>query len=99
MSGLSIDGVGVSLLGRRVVDDVSITIPAGHWLTVVGPNGAGKSTLLRALAGAVPYDGRIELDGVRLTDLRARQELLFERRRQGRIAQHAAHHLPAVVQA
>jgi cobalamin transport system ATP-binding protein len=73
MSGLMIDRVSVSLLGRRVVDDVTLTLPAGHWLTVVGPNGAGKSTLLRAIAGAVPHDGRIELDGLPLTDVRSRQ--------------------------
>jgi len=73
MSGLSLDRVSVSLLGNRVVDEVTLAIPAGHWLTVVGPNGAGKSTLLRAIAGALDHDGRVELDGVRLTDLRSRQ--------------------------
>jgi iron complex transport system ATP-binding protein len=73
MSGLTLDRVSVSLLGRRVVDDVTLTLPAGHWLTVVGPNGAGKSTLLRAIAGAVPHDGRIELAGLPLADLRSRQ--------------------------
>ena len=73
MSGLSIDRVGVSLLGHRVLDDVTLTIPGGHWLTVVGPNGAGKSTLLRAIAGVLAHDGRVELDGVRLGDLGSRQ--------------------------
>ncbi|MGH3483863.1 MAG: ABC transporter ATP-binding protein [Nocardioidaceae bacterium] len=73
MNGLTLTEVGVSLLGRRVVDDVTLTVPAGHWLTVVGPNGAGKSTLLRAVAGAVPHDGRIAHDDVPLADLRSRQ--------------------------
>jgi iron complex transport system ATP-binding protein len=73
VTGLTIDQVGVTLLGRQVVDDVTLTVPAGHWVTVVGPNGAGKSTLLRAVAGAVAHDGRIELEGVPLADLRSRQ--------------------------
>jgi iron complex transport system ATP-binding protein len=73
MNGLTIDRVSVSLLGARVVDDVTLTLPAGHWLTVVGPNGAGKSSLLRAIAGVVPHDGRIDLDGLPLADLRSRQ--------------------------
>jgi iron complex transport system ATP-binding protein len=73
MSGLTVTRVGVWLLGRRVVEDVTLTVPAGSWLTLVGPNGAGKSTLLRAVAGSVAHDGRIELDGVRVADLRSRE--------------------------
>jgi iron complex transport system ATP-binding protein len=73
VTGLRVDRVGVALLGRRVVDDVTLTVPAGSWLTLVGPNGAGKSTLLRAVAGSVAHDGRIEWDGVRLAGLRSRE--------------------------
>jgi iron complex transport system ATP-binding protein len=73
VTGLRIDRAGVTLLGRRVVDDVTLTVPAGSWLTLVGPNGAGKSTLLRAVAGSVAHDGRIEWDGVRLVGQRSRE--------------------------
>ena len=38
---------------------------AGEWLTLIGPNGAGKSTLLRAIAGLVPFEGSIGLEGLR----------------------------------
>jgi iron complex transport system ATP-binding protein len=72
-SGLTIARVSVALLGRTVVDDVTLTIPAGSWLTLVGPNGAGKSTLLRAVAGSVAHDGRIEFDDTRLRSLRSRE--------------------------
>jgi molybdate transport system ATP-binding protein len=32
-------------------------------VAVIGPNGAGKSTLLRALAGIIPHEGDVEVDG------------------------------------
>lgn len=35
---------------RRAVDDVSIDVPAGAFVSIFGPNGAGKTTLLRILS-------------------------------------------------
>ncbi|MFC3703895.1 ABC transporter ATP-binding protein [Devosia honganensis] len=46
------------------VDDVSITIPEGHFVSLLGPSGCGKTTTLRMLAGFVPPDeGEIAVDG------------------------------------
>ncbi len=42
---------------------VSLTVPAGMRVALVGPNGAGKSTVLKAIAGLIPYEGRIEIFG------------------------------------
>jgi iron complex transport system ATP-binding protein len=53
---------------RRVLADVDLNAPAGSITCVIGPNGAGKSTLLYAIAGLLPYRGRIDLGG---RDLRA----------------------------
>lgn len=54
MTGISIKGVTVRYSGVTALDDVTLDVPAGEWLSIVGPNGAGKTTLLRAIAAAVP---------------------------------------------
>jgi iron complex transport system ATP-binding protein len=46
-----------------VVDDVSLTLHAGEWVSLVGPNGAGKSSLLKAVAGLAPAEGQVILLG------------------------------------
>ena len=56
-------GLQVALAGTSVLHDVNVAIPRGRWTSLVGPNGAGKSTLLCALAGLLPVQGRIELEG------------------------------------
>jgi spermidine/putrescine transport system ATP-binding protein len=46
------------------VDDVSLTVRTGEFLTLLGPSGCGKTTLLRLLAGfETPEAGAILLDG------------------------------------
>ena len=50
----------MTLAGRGVLSDVSLSLSPGHLVALVGPNGAGKTTLLRALAGLVPSEGAIE---------------------------------------
>ena len=64
MSALAFENVSVELGNSRVVDTVSAEIGRGEWVSLIGPNGAGKSTLLRAIAGLVPFEGSVSLDGV-----------------------------------
>lgn len=46
------------------VDNVSLSIEAGEFFTLLGPSGCGKTTLLRLIAGFdVPDSGKILLDG------------------------------------
>jgi multiple sugar transport system ATP-binding protein len=55
------------------VDDVSLSVEDGEFITVVGPSGCGKSTTLRMIAGLErPTDGRITVGGRDVTDVHAR---------------------------
>jgi ATP-binding cassette, subfamily B, bacterial len=52
---------------RLVLNDVSLTLPAGAVIAIVGENGAGKSTLVKLLAKLYePTSGYILVDGVDL---------------------------------
>jgi iron complex transport system ATP-binding protein len=64
--------VSVTLGGRRILSDASLSVAAGEWVGIIGPNGAGKTTLLRAIAGLVPHAGIVELDGRNAGTLRPR---------------------------
>ena len=63
MSVIEFRDVVVRYDRRVVVQPFSDRVESGEWLGVIGPNGAGKSSLLRALAGLVPHDGSILVDG------------------------------------
>ena len=52
------------------VDNISLSIKAGEFFTLLGPSGCGKTTLLRMIAGFdLPDSGQILLDGVDLVGI------------------------------
>ena len=58
----------------RALNDLSLDIGRGEFLTLLGPSGSGKTTFLMILAGFVqPSDGRLLSDGVDITDRPAEQ--------------------------
>jgi spermidine/putrescine transport system ATP-binding protein len=63
-----VDGATKRFGEITAVDDVSITIPAGEFFSMLGPSGCGKTTTLRMIAGfETPDTGRILLQGVDVT--------------------------------
>lgn len=58
-----------SFAGRRVVDDVSLSVMAGEVTCLLGPSGCGKSTTLRMIAGVeMQESGEIWADGHLICD-------------------------------
>lgn len=54
--------------GIAVIDDISFSSNELEFTSIIGPSGCGKSTLLRIIAGLIkPNDGRIMLDGKKIT--------------------------------
>jgi iron complex transport system ATP-binding protein len=70
---LTANNIGVTLSGRDVLRDVSLSLSAKHLVALVGPNGAGKTTLLRALAGLLPSSGDVHVAGDALATLSLRE--------------------------
>ncbi|GBF06888.1 ABC transporter ATP-binding protein [Deinococcus aerius] len=55
---------------RPVLEDVTLTIPAGERVAILGESGAGKSTLLSLVTrGYDPLSGRVLIDGVDVRDV------------------------------
>lgn len=76
MSVLELQGLGVELHGRLLLDDIHLCLQPGEMLGLIGPNGAGKSTLLKAIAHLLPYQGEIHLGGLSLARLAPRERAL-----------------------
>lgn len=67
-------GVSKDYGGLRVLDAVSLALPARGLFGLCGPNGAGKSTLLGVIGGSVsPAAGQVLLDGTEVTRLPPQQ--------------------------
>ena len=55
---------------KRIIDDLSLTIPDDRFTVITGPNGGGKSTLAKLIMGVeVPTSGQILFDGDDITQL------------------------------
>ena len=70
MGQLSANHLAKSYHGRKVVNDVSITVESGQVAGLLGPNGAGKTTCFYMIVGIVSAEqGTVAIDGKDLTRL------------------------------
>ncbi len=73
MTLFRIANLSVDVPGRRLLDGVTLDLPAGRMIALIGHNGSGKSTLLRTLARQVaPVAGQAWFEDRALADWRPR---------------------------
>jgi polar amino acid transport system ATP-binding protein len=66
---IEISGLDKSFGALEVLRGIDLTVARGEVVCVIGPSGSGKSTLLRCVnLLETPSGGRVEVDGVELTD-------------------------------
>ncbi|NJN47027.1 MAG: zinc ABC transporter ATP-binding protein ZnuC [Candidatus Competibacteraceae bacterium] len=65
---VTVNAVSLTLWGKAVLGDVSLSVARGQVVTLIGPNGAGKTLLVRVILGLVrPQQGRVMLQpGIRI---------------------------------
>ena len=57
---IAVENVSMAYGSTTVLDDVSVSIPAGASAAIIGPNGSGKTTLLNVVVGLTkPTSGRV----------------------------------------
>jgi len=65
---LEVEGLKKSYSGRKVVDEVRLSVSPGQIAGLLGPNGAGKTTTFYMIAGLIPPDhGRVTFLGEDIT--------------------------------
>ncbi|MBI2680524.1 MAG: ABC transporter ATP-binding protein [Candidatus Solibacter usitatus] len=76
---IALRGVAKRFPGYTALEDITLDIPAGRFLSIVGPSGCGKSTLLNMTAGlSRPSEGAIEIFGEELAGINRRASYMFQ---------------------
>ncbi|MDZ4400543.1 ATP-binding cassette domain-containing protein, partial [Hydrogenophaga sp.] len=81
LQGVACTFVSKDAPGQRytAVDNVSLTVGAGEFVSVVGPTGCGKSTLLNVAAGLLsPSTGTVKVFGEPLAGINTRAGYMFQ---------------------
>lgn len=84
MNILELKNVSFKTTEKTILEDISMTIKKGDWLTLVGPSGSGKSTVLKLLSalqsptsGEILFEGK-NLDSLNLVEYRKEVSYFFQ---------------------
>ena len=84
---INFDNISITLGGRRILTDISVSILEGEIFCIVGRSGVGKSVMIKQLVGLLKPDaGSIRFEGEevstmgerQLTDLRGKCGMVFQ---------------------
>ncbi len=69
----------------KVLDDISLSVAEGEFVSILGHNGSGKSTLAKHLNGVyIPTEGKVYIDGMdtsdedKILDIRKKVGMVFQ---------------------
>ena len=67
---IRLDHISKSFGDKKVLDDISLYIKRGEFVTLLGPSGCGKTTTLRLIAGfGKPDEGTVTMEGKVINDV------------------------------
>ena len=81
---IEVCNINKSYDGLKVLNDVSLTIADGEFLSIVGPSGAGKTTLLQIIGSLEsPDSGKVLYDGTDIVTMKEGRLAAFRNRNMG----------------
>jgi iron complex transport system ATP-binding protein len=71
---IRIDRLSIALSGQQILQEVSLQVQEGEYISIIGPNGAGKTTLIKCMAGILrDWTGSICIAEKHLKDYGSRE--------------------------
>lgn len=60
---IKVEGLSVSFNGKKVLNNVNLSIEKGDKVVILGKSGSGKTVLLKSIAGLLSFQGNVKIKG------------------------------------